>query len=90
MLKRKKIVLTDHLVEYLGLYVGTTKVNLTPAEATPLVKAKDGNLPNVYFSYRCVVVILLDSGGYSCPDISYAINFAARYIFNPKIHMSLH
>ena len=37
MLELKKTDLTDKIIEYLGLYVGTAKLKFTPAETTQFV-----------------------------------------------------
>ena len=82
--------MADRIIEYLGLYAGTIKVNWTPAEATPLVKDKYGEPPTGYFRYSSVVVMILNFYVHSHPDISYAFNCAASYTFSTKTHMSWH
>jgi hypothetical protein len=57
----------------------------TPAEATPLTRDKDGKPPQGAFSYASVVGMLLYLSGHSRPDIAYAVNCCARYMFNPKL-----
>ena len=42
MLELNQTGLTDQIIEPLGLYLGTTRVKWTPAEATLLVEYKDG------------------------------------------------
>jgi hypothetical protein len=48
------------------------------------VKDADGAPPSGEFSYSSVVGMLLYLSGHSRPDIAYAVNCAARYMFCPR------
>jgi len=56
----------------------------TPAETKPLVKDEDGAAASEGFSYSSVVGMLLYLSGHTRPDITYAVNCCARYMFCPK------
>ena len=68
----------------MGLEIGTTNDKWTPAEAKPLVNDEDGQSAHGDFNYASVVRMLLYLSGRTRPDIAYAINCAARYMFCPK------
>ena len=51
--------LIDHVIEALGLDVGTMNGKITPAEAKPLVKDTDGEVAHGDFSYSSVVGMML-------------------------------
>ncbi|KAL7474036.1 hypothetical protein ACHAW6_000037 [Cyclotella cf. meneghiniana] len=57
----------------------------TPAEAKPLMCNKDGEGPQGSFSYSSVVGMILYLLGHSCPDIAYAVNCCAHYMFSPHL-----
>ena len=76
--------LIDRIIEALGLDDGMAKVKWTPADGNPLVKDEDGEPPSGQFSYSSVVGMLLYLAGHTRPDIAYAVNCCARYMFNPK------
>jgi hypothetical protein len=80
----KKTGLIDRIIETLGLDSRMSTPKWTPAEATPLVRDKDGELPYGDFSYNSVVGMLLYLSGHTRPDIAYAVNCCARYMFNPR------
>jgi hypothetical protein len=60
------------------------KGKFTPSESKPLVKDVNGDLASGAFSYSSVVGMLLYLSGHSCPDITFAVNCCARYMFCPK------
>jgi hypothetical protein len=66
------------------LDIGTVTPKWTPAEAAPLVKVAEGAPATGAFSYSSVVGMLLYLSGHTCPDIAYAVNCAAWYMFCPK------
>ena len=80
----KQTGLIDRVIEALGLDVDMVTGKATPAEKAPLVKDLDG--PNAIgsFSYSSVVGMLLYLEGLTRPDISYAVNCTARYMFCPR------
>ena len=84
LLEMKQTGLIDRVLETLGLDVGTVNGKATPAERAPLVKDADGPVASGDFSYSSVVGMLLYLAGHSRPDIAYAVNCAARYMFCPK------
>ncbi len=67
-----------------GLDVGTVTPKWTPAEASPLVKNSEGAPATGKFSYSSVVRMLLYLSDHTRPDIAYAVNCAAWYMFCPK------
>jgi hypothetical protein len=68
----------------MGLDVGTVTPKWTPAETAPLVNDLEGAPATGIFSYSSVVGMLLYLSGHTCPDIAYAVNCAARYMFCPR------
>jgi hypothetical protein len=84
-LEMKQTVLIDCIVEALGLDSKMSTPKFTPAEATPLTKDKDGEPPQGSFSYASVVGMLLYLSGHTRPDIAYAVNCCARYMFSPRL-----
>jgi len=76
--------LIDRVVEALGLDDGYARVKHTPAETRPLVKDADGAPAVEGFSYASVVGMLLYLSGHTRPDIAYAVNCCARYMFCPR------
>ena len=83
-MEMKQTVLIDQVIETLGLDLGTTSGKFTPAEAKPLVKDADGEPALGEFSYSSIVGMLLYLAGHTRPDIAYAVNCCARYMFCPK------
>ena len=83
-LEMKQSGLIDRVLEALGLDVGTVHGKATPAEKAPLVKDLEGPAALGNFSYSSVVGMLLYLAGHSRPDIAYAVNCTARYMFCPR------
>ena len=84
LMETKQVGLIDRVIEILGLNDGMAKGKVTPAESTPLVNNSDGKAPSGSFSYISVVEMLLYLSGYTRPDIAYAVNCCASYIFSPR------
>ncbi len=84
LLEMKQEGLTLCMFEAIGLDVGTVTPKRTPAEAAPLVKDAEGALATGAFSYSSVVGMLLYLPGHTHPDITYAVNCTAWYMFCPK------
>ena len=68
----------------MGLDDGYARGKHTPAETKPLVKNEDGVAAAEGFSYSSFVGMLLYLLGHTQPDIIYAVNCCARYMFSPK------
>jgi hypothetical protein len=84
MIEMKQTGLIDRCIEAMGLDIGQINSKWTPAEAKPLVKDEDGENARGDFNYASVVGMLLYLSGHSRPEISYAVNQCARYMFCPK------
>jgi hypothetical protein len=63
---------------------GLVKGKYTPSESKPLVKNVNGEAASGAFSYSSVVGMLLYLSGHTCPDIAFAVNYCAQYMFCPK------
>jgi hypothetical protein len=83
-LEMKQCGLIDRVLEALGLDTGQEHGKWTPTELKPLVRDEDGEAATESFNYASVVGMLLYLSGHSRPDIAYAVNCAARYMFAPK------
>ena len=75
--------LIDRVIANLGLNDNSTN-KYTPAEAKPLGKDLDGEPAHGEFNYAAVVGQLLYLAGHTRPDIAFAVNVAARYMFTAK------
>ena len=84
LIEMKQTGLIDRVIENLGLDTKLSKNKWTPAEHKPLVRDEDGEPPDGDFSYSSVVGMLLYLSGHTRPDIAYAVNCCARYMFCPK------
>jgi len=76
--------LIDRIITALGLEGGGHYPKATPASHKPLVRDTDGVAAEGAFSYSSVVGMLLYLAGHSRPDIAYAVNCCARYMFSPR------
>jgi len=83
LLEMKQTGLIKRNIEALGLDDGATE-KFTPSESKPLVKDVNGNLACGAFSYSSVVGMLLYLSGHTRPDITFAVNCCAHYMFCPK------
>jgi len=72
-----------HIIEALELDNGA-KGKFIPSDSKPLVKDINGDLASGAFSYSSVVGMLLYLSRHTRPDITFAVNCCARYIFCPK------
>ena len=84
LMEMKQVSLIDRVIKTLGLDDGMAKSKFTPFESKPLVNGAYGSAPCGNFSYSSVVGMLLYLSVHICPDISYAVNCCAGYIFFPK------
>jgi hypothetical protein len=84
LLEVKQTGLIERIIEALGLDDGYAWGKHTPAEIKHLVKDEDGVAAAEGFSYSSVVGMLLYLSGHTQPDITYAVNCCARYMFYPK------
>ena len=88
-LEMKQIGLIKRVIEALGLDDGYAKGKHTPVDSKPLVKYADGEGIHGGFSYSSAVGMLLSLSSHTEPDIAYAVNFCARYMFCPKNSLEL-
>ena len=84
LLEMKQEGLIARILEAMGLDSGTVNPKATPAEGAPLVKDADGEPATGAFNYSSVVGMLLYLSGHTRPDIAYAVNCAARFMFCAK------
>ena len=84
LLEMKQMGLIKQVIKALGLDDGLVKGKKTPSESKPLVKNINGEAASGAFSYSSVVGILLYLSGHTRPDITFAVNCCAQYMFCPK------
>jgi hypothetical protein len=84
LLEMKQTGLIKQVIEALGLDDGYSKGKHTPSEAKPLVKDPDGEEAHGKFSYGSIIGMLLYLSGHTQPNIAYAVNCCACYMFCPK------
>ena len=85
LIEMKQTGLIDRVLEALGLDSKYATNKWTPSEGKPLTRDEKGELPQGSFSYSSVVGMLLYLSGHTRPDIAYAVNSCARYMFNPRL-----
>ena len=84
LIEMKQTGLINRVIDALGLDDGSVARKLTPSSGDPLIRDEDGDPFEGDFNYASVVGMLLYLSGHSRPDITYAVNCCARYMFNPK------
>jgi hypothetical protein len=84
LLKMKQTGLIKQVIEALGLDAECAKGKYTPLESKQLVKDINGKLASGFFSYSCVMGMLLYLSGHTRPDITFAVNCCTQYMFCPK------
>jgi hypothetical protein len=80
LLEMMQTGLIKPIIEALGLDNGA-KGKFTPSETKPLVKDVNGDLASGAFSYSTIVDMLLYLSGHTHPDITFAVNCCACYMF---------
>ena len=83
LLEMKQTGLIKRIIKALGLDNGA-KGKFTPSESKPLDKDVNVDLASGAFSYSSIVGMLLYLSGHTRPDITFAVNCWARYMFCPK------
>jgi len=84
LIEMKQTGLIKRIIDALGLDDGSVARKLTPSSGDPLIRDEDGDPFEGDFNYASVVGMLLYLSGHTRPDITYAVNCCARYMFNPK------
>ena len=74
----------DFVISAVVLDGGMAKWKYTPARSLPLFNNEDGVPDSGIFNYRSVVGIMLCLSGHTRPDIAFAVNCFARYMFCTK------
>ena len=85
LLEMKQTGLIDRILDALGLDSKLATNKWTPAESKPLTRDVDGEPCQGTFSYASVVGMMLYLSGHTRPDIAYAVNCCARYMFAPRL-----
>jgi hypothetical protein len=81
LLEMKQTGLIKQVIKALGLEDGLVKGKYTPSESKPLVKNLNGVAVSGAFSYSSVVGMLLYLSGHTRPDVTFAANCCAQYMF---------
>ena len=76
--------LIDCLINALGLDDIMAKGRSTPAEYVTLVNNQDGVPPSCILNYSSIVGIMIYLSGDTRPEIDFAVNFCAMYMFCSK------
>ena len=84
LLDMKKTGLIDFVINSVRLGRSMAKGKYTPAGSVTLAKNEDGVLASGILNYINVVGIMLYLSGHTRPEISFTVNYFARYIFFPK------
>ena len=84
LLEMKQTGLIKRIIDAVGLDDKCVKGKYTPSESKPLVKDVHGHAASGAFSYSSVIGMLLYLSGHTRPDITFAVNCCARYMFCPK------
>ena len=84
LIEMKQTGLIKRIIDALGLDDGNVARKLTPSSGEPLIRDETGDPFEGDFNYASVVGMLLYLSGHSRPDITYAVNCCARYMFNPR------
>ena len=85
----KQTGLIQRVIEAVGLKDGMLKVKFTPSEQRPLVKDADDKPPSGMFIYGSIFGMILYLSVHNRPDIYFAVNFCARYMFIPQRYREL-
>ena len=89
LLDIKQEGLIDHVIEALGLGLGTMNGKATLAKAKLLVQDTDGEVAHGDISYSSVVDMMFYLSGHFWSNIAYAFNCAACYMFFPRLFCEL-
>ena len=84
LLDMKQPGLIDCVINTVELDYGMAKGKYTPDRSLPLVNNEDGVPVSGSFKYSSIVGILLYLSGNTRPNIVFAVNCYARYLFLPK------
>jgi hypothetical protein len=85
LLEMKQTGLIDRILDALGLDSKLSTNKWTPAETKLLTCDTDGEPIQGSYSYASVVGMMLYLAGHTRPDIAYAVNCCARYMFAPRL-----
>ena len=81
----KQTGLIGRVLEALGLDIKHENRTYTPVKTSPLTEDKDWPRPEGSFCYTSVVGTIIYLLGHSRPDIVYAVNLCARYMFSARL-----